>query len=839
MKNFILTLLFMSITFAQSQIIGIVLDQNTGLPIKDANVSVLDEEGAVISGASTDDNGRFTISLSQSGKVQVSVIGYKNAVVNLDLNDLTIQPLRFELLRKAVAFEEVKVYSSLRKVNEGDLASSAIIFNKELEMKQGQHFSDLLHKIPNLNYAGGTSRPKYFQIRGEGATSRFADQGAPSTYVGLVLDGMDLSDLGMITPLFDMQQVEVLMGVQTSLFGAAASSGLINFKTTDPTDKKEGYIMTQFGSYNTLTNGIVYNTPLSNGWKLRLVGHSNVSDGYKDNVSLGTNYASAYKDETSFRAKLLKSGDNNITQKYTMIYSDFDNGYDNWAPDNNIDNITYSDNPGKDSQKSQIFIADYSYDLGEGFADLNIGMSNNETLHSYDSDWGNYQFWLDYEDHDDHADDNDGDDDHDDHDEFDASSYDFFDSFTRDIDTRTVDFRLRSNPADENKIDYVIGLYQSNYEEKTDAEGYIFGGSATGLSSAYDIVTKSAYGELAYNFKNNSTLSLALRAEARDLTYVDFDNTSASFDTMGDFENSYKISYELHPRPNLHWFAYYAKGYHPGGINQNPYLDADERTYDKEIYQDITTGIRWYTDNMKLSTSLFYLEHEGHIYETSEQLDPTNPNAFAFFKTNADAGYEYGSESAAEFRLSDKFRINATLGLLSSEIELGDHDEHGDEDHDDHGDDDHDDHDDHGDDDHDEHGDEDHDEHGDEDHDDHGDHEGHEHGPKPHSPNWNYSLSFSYDFTEKNTLMIEVAGKDGFIFDSRHEEYESEPYHLLNAYYSHSFDKFDLGFYAKNILNESYADRGFIFALEPPFEEKLYKSFAPPREIGVSLTYSF
>ena len=49
--------------------------------------------------------------------------------------------------------------------------------------------------------------------------------------------------------------------------------------------------------------------------------------------------------------KLLKTGDLDYSE-YTMIHSDFDNGYDNWAPDNNTDHITYSDNPGKDSQKS-------------------------------------------------------------------------------------------------------------------------------------------------------------------------------------------------------------------------------------------------------------------------------------------------------------------------------------------------------------------------------------------------------------------------------------------------------------------------------------------------------
>lgn len=797
MKQFILTLFFMSIVFAQSTITGLVIDQDTGLPLKDANVSVVDDSGTSIAGTSTDDDGKFELSLSEGRKVQVSVIGYENATADVVFN----QSMIFNLVSEAISFEGVRVFSSLRKVNEGDLATSAIIFNDELQVKQGQHFSDLIQKVPNLNYAGGTSRPKYFQIRGEGSVSRYADQGPPSTYVGLVLDGMDLSELGMITPLFDMQQVEVLMGVQTSLFGASASSGLINFKTNDPTDKQEGYVMTQFGSYNTLTNGIVYNTPLLNGWKLRLVGHSNVSDGYKDNVASGIDYASANRDETSFRAKLLKTGDNNITQKYTMIYSDFDNGYDNWAPDNNTDNITYSDNPGKDSQKSQIFIADYSYDLDEGFAELNVGVSNNETLHSYDSDWGNYQFWFQDPYNFDPA--------------VEGYQYDFFDSFDRDIDTRTVDFRLRSNTANDNKVDYVMGLYQSNYEEKTNADGYIFGGSSTGLASAYDIITKSAYGELAFNFKNDSSVSLAFRSEARDLTYNDFNDKSASFDMMGDFENSYKIAYEFHPTPTLHWFAYYAEGYHPAGINQNPYLDADEKTYDAETYFDITTGIRWYTDNIKLSSSLFYLEHDDHIYETSEQLDPMNPNAFAFFKTNAESGYEYGSESTGEFRITDKFTINATLGLLSSEIELGGHDEHGDDDHDD----------DHGDDDHDEHGDE---------------HEGHEHGKKAHSPNWNYSLSFNYDFTVNNSLMIEISGKDGFVFDSAHDEYESEPYHLLNAYYNHSINQFDLGFYAKNILDESYADRGFILGLEPPiYEEKLYKSFGPPREIGMSLTYSF
>ena len=304
MKNFILLLLITSFTYAQSTLSGSVVDKETNLPLADANVILYGgDELDNIGGTSTDANGQFSfenVQMEGDLKILVKVIGYTDDTRMVTLDNQSNLSLKFELIQTSVALKGVEVYSSLRKVNEGDLANSAIIFNDELKNRQGQHFSDLIQKVPNLNYAGnGTSRPRYFQIRGEGSTSRYADQGPPSTYVGLVLDGMDLSELGMITPLFDMQQVEVLMGVQTSLFGAAASSGLINFKTNDPTDKEEGYVITQLGSYNSFTNGIVYNTPLSNGWSLRPVGHSHLSDGYKDNVILKGN-RSASKDEKSF-----------------------------------------------------------------------------------------------------------------------------------------------------------------------------------------------------------------------------------------------------------------------------------------------------------------------------------------------------------------------------------------------------------------------------------------------------------------------------------------------------------------------------------------------------------
>jgi iron complex outermembrane receptor protein len=791
MKNILFLLLFLTNIFAGTTIVGKIVDDSDNSPIPDANIEIFIQDSDQYFGRSSDFNGKFTFNDLPGKKalIKVTVIGYEEASIEVLLKNGFVQPIDFRLKKQSISFEEVQVYSSFRKINEGDLTSSARIFNEELEIKKGQHFGDLIQNVPNLNYAGGTSRPKYFQIRGEGSTSRYADQGPPSTYVGLVLDGMDLSELGIITPLFDMQQIEVLMGVQTSLFGANASSGLINFKTNNPSEIREGYFMTQYGSYNTLMNGFVYNTPLKNDWRIRFVGYSNRSDGFKNNSFLNSK-TTAKKDESSFRTKIMKSK-NNLSQKYTFIISDFDNGYDNWSPDNNISNITYSDNPGKDSQKSSIIIADYLWNVDGYIIDLNLGASSNSTLHSYDSDWGNINFWSEIP--------------YNFNPVIEGYNYDFFDSINREIDTKSADLRWKSDHLlKNNKVDFVFGLFSSMYNETNIADGYIFGGSATNLSSSYKILTQSIYGDVIYNINDDMSLSLALRSEQRDIDYIDNDQPLSNFKINGKNNLSYKLSLESHPANNFHWFTYFAEGYHPAGINQNPYLDEDEKVYDKETYRDITAGIRWINDTWKLSTSIFHLSHKNHIYETSEQLDPLNPNAFAFFKTNADSGYEYGLESTGEFKISDRFSMKSSLGLMSSEIELSHHEEE-------------------------------HEDHNEHEEDQHG-----EHGKKAHAPNWNYSISFKFSPNQKNALVVEVSGKDSFIFDSNHDEYQSEPYHILNSYYSRKIDKIEIGLYAKNILNESFAERGFIFGLEPPFyEEKLYTSYGPPRELGMSLTYSF
>src|ERR1700721_159517 len=90
--------------------------------------------------------------------------------------------------------DEIVVTAALRSVTLEELPGSASVLNESTLRDAGQqHFEDVLPLVPNLNWAGDTSRPRYFQIRGIGALHQY--QGAPNPSVGFLLDDIDFSGL--------------------------------------------------------------------------------------------------------------------------------------------------------------------------------------------------------------------------------------------------------------------------------------------------------------------------------------------------------------------------------------------------------------------------------------------------------------------------------------------------------------------------------------------------------------------------------------------------------------------------------------------------------------------
>jgi len=136
-------------------------------------------------------------------------------------------------LAQAQQLEEVIVTAEFRPVNiQNQAASVSVLGADDIAQRAAQHLEDVLNIAPNVNFSSGSSRARFYQIRGIGERSQFQEPLTPS--IGFVIDGVDFSGLGTAGTLFDVDQVEILRGPQGTLHGANALAGLINIRTGQP-----------------------------------------------------------------------------------------------------------------------------------------------------------------------------------------------------------------------------------------------------------------------------------------------------------------------------------------------------------------------------------------------------------------------------------------------------------------------------------------------------------------------------------------------------------------------------------------------------------------------------
>ncbi len=107
--------------------------------------------------------------------------------------------------------QEIVVTATLRSTPIADLPQSVTVLDADtLRMAGVQHFEDVLGLIPDLNWAAGTSRPRFFQLRGVGEVEQY--QGAPNPSVGFLIDDIDFSGVGMPATLFDTRRSRCCAG---------------------------------------------------------------------------------------------------------------------------------------------------------------------------------------------------------------------------------------------------------------------------------------------------------------------------------------------------------------------------------------------------------------------------------------------------------------------------------------------------------------------------------------------------------------------------------------------------------------------------------------------------
>jgi outer membrane receptor protein involved in Fe transport len=180
---------------------------------------------------------------------------------------------------------------------------------------------DLQSLIPTLRVTPlQRSTNTNFSIRGFGnGTNNTGIE--PS--VGVFIDGVYRSRAAaQIGDLPRLQQIEILSGPQSTLFGKNASAGVINVRTQAPSFNLEGKVEATLGNYNQqILKGFVTNA-ITDDLAFSLSGGMNTRDGYtKSVVGLGDIND---RDRWNLRGQFLYEPTEDVTFRFIADYSEID-----------------------------------------------------------------------------------------------------------------------------------------------------------------------------------------------------------------------------------------------------------------------------------------------------------------------------------------------------------------------------------------------------------------------------------------------------------------------------------------------------------------------------------
>jgi outer membrane receptor protein involved in Fe transport len=252
------------------------------------------------------------------------------------------------------------------------------------------------------------------------------------------------------------------------------------------------------------------------------------------------------------------------------------------------------------------------------------------------------------------------------------------------------------------------------------------------------------------------------------------------------------LSFDVSRASTAYWSL--SRGYKAGGFNLGR-VPADQIEFKPESLWNCELGVRrsWLDGRLTTDTTLFYSRRRDVQIRTSEQLDPSDPNSFVFFTSNASTGYNYGLEASARWRIGDTWELGGSLGLLrtrylhfqSDGVALPDR-------------------------------------------------------AQAHAPEYQAALNAGWHHPSGWMARVDFAAVDTFYFDVPPNDTKSSAYTLTNVKAGYESAHWAGYLWVRNAFNGNYAIRGFFFGDEPPdFPNRLYTQRGDPRQWGVTFDYKF
>jgi outer membrane receptor protein involved in Fe transport len=693
--------------------------------------------------------------------------------------------------------DEVVVTAVLRPVSGSQLPQSITQLSESTLRASGlEHFGDVLGLIPNLAAAGGTTRPRYFQLRGVGEQEQY--QGAPNPSVGFLIDGIDFSGVGMPATLFDLQSIDVLRGPQGSAYGANALGGLISLQTRAPTEGFDVRGEADAGNYRTRSAALALGNGNGNGstalgW--RLAAQQFRSDGFRDNAFLKRSDTNGFN-ESTVRGRLHWQAESGLRAELSVLQANIDNGYDAWTIDNT--RTTQSDKPGRDAQRSSGGSLRLHLDAPAfGSLESISSAADSRIVFSFDGDWGNDPFWArqpacranpSF-----------------------CVPYDFTSATTRVRRTVAEDLRLVGDDAHRlfDRVRWLVGVYALRLTESNTQLDLYNGAPYTVLGSRYRANNTALYGQLDTSLAQRLELSFGLRGEQRQATYND---TQRSAFSPTDRMWGGNLSLQFQRTPFDQHYLTLARGFKAGGFNIGTSIPVARRQYRPEYLWNLEAGRKKLSPlgTWQWQANVFYMRRVNQQVSSSVQSDPTDPLTYQFYTDNAARGDNYGLEASGKWRLAPRWQLGGSLGLLATRYldfayNVTTYDAAS--------------------------------------------------NPKvvrrvlsgraqEYAPPLQASLSMDYESLLPFASVVrwqahlDATHSAGYYFSASHDQ-RAQARSLVNARLSLLNGDWDVSLWARNLFAARSALHGFYFGNEPPdYPNRLYLQQGEPRQIGLRVAYS-
>lgn len=694
------------------------------------------------------------------------------------------------------AIEVIEVTSNFKQENLMKAQGSiSVIDSDEIITRNALHSESLLGAMANVNFSSGASRGNFVQIRGIGQRSEFVDPTNPS--VGLIIDGINYSGLGGAGLLFDVNQVALYRGPQGTVFGNDAIAGVLKLDSAPAGENQDSRLLISAGTFNSASAGFAAGANLSDDVALRLSAVKQVSDGYINNLFLDAKDTNNI-DESNVKLKVTAQATEHLSIDAVMHYIDNDNGYDAFSLDLNRD--TYSDQPGRDAQRTKAFGITSIYD---GFDSVNIELIasslSSDLVYSYDEDWAYGQYsWL-------------SDDPTYQPDPCDtvlgpclaeADGYSATDEYLRTREQNSVDLRLLSK--ENNEFSWVAGIYV-NQRDSDLTRKYTW--QSQDFVSANEHKDSAIYGQFGYQLSAKSELTVGARIGQYDIDYSD--NAMIS-EVADDTLYGFNISLKNQANDQAMTYITLARSDRAGGINgaalaeAGDIVDADLKalllsnsSFEPESLYSTEFGVKGHSLDNRLNLKLaafYHYRDNTQLKSGITYLNDGGGTKFVDYTDNAGSSRGYGLEIETTYLMNDNIELYYNVGYLKTKIKdyvspikasagLDMHNRQ-----------------------------------------------------MAHAPKYTFNVGATYHADNGFYTSVELMGKDSFYYSDSHNE-QSHSYALTNLSAGYQAANWRVNLSANNVFDKQYGVRGFLFGNDPRdfYASHNYEQFGAPRTVDLSL----